>query len=220
MRTAARPGLAIYVVVMLLLFVSTLIAAEPSIAAPPASTSFRDKGAAKLSQSIRTKYPLIQAVLVLRGDLPVFEYYRKGAEPNDLLPANSVTKSVMSTLIGIALGQGSFSSLDQGLGELLPEVFEAGVDTRVREITIRHLLTMTSGFNQTASIGAVSPSGLLWAWSLHRPLLDAPGRRFNYDNEASHLLSVLLTRAIKQDPTRFAASTCLSHLGSRITTGH
>jgi len=205
--------LAIYVVAMLVLAASTpWVAAEPLFATPPAPTSLGAKAVAKLSHTIRTKYPLIRAVVVLRGDLPVLEYYRKGADPNDRLPVHSVTKSVTSTLVGIALGRGSFSSLDQSLGELLPEALEPGVDTRVREITVRHLLTMSSGFDE-ASIGAVSPSGLLWAWSLHRPLLDAPGRRFNYDNEASHLLSVLLTRTIKQDPTRFAHQYLFEPLG-------
>ena len=150
---------------------------------------------------------------MLRGDQPAFEHYRDGTGPNDLLPVMSVTKSVMSILVGIALGQGAFNSLDQHLGDLLPEALEPGVDARVREITIRHLLTMASGFDpDSGPIGAPAPSAL-WRWSLHRPMLDAPGRRFNYDNQAVHLLSVLLTRAIKQDSTQFAHEHLFRPLG-------
>jgi CubicO group peptidase (beta-lactamase class C family) len=167
---------------------------------------------AELSKTIRENYRSIRAMVVLRGDLPLFEYYRHGTSPNDLLPVRSVTKSVMSILVGIALGQAAFNSLDQRLGDLLPEALEPGVDPRVREITIRHLLTMSSGFNP-ASIGALPPSARLWAWSLHRPMLDAPGRQFNYDNQASHLLSIVLTRAIKQDPRRFARQHLFGPLG-------
>lgn len=191
---------------------ATWIAAEPMFAKPPATTSSGAKATAKLSDTIRTKYPLIRAVVVLRGDLPVFEYYHKESGPTDLFPVQSVTKSVISTLVGIAFGQGGFRSLDQSLGELLPEALELRVDTRVREVTIRHLLTMSSGFDET-SIGAAPPSGLLWAWSLYRPLRHAPGRQFNYDNDASHLLSVLLTRTIKQDPRQFAHKYLFEPLG-------
>jgi CubicO group peptidase (beta-lactamase class C family) len=167
---------------------------------------------AELSKTLRENYRSIRAVVVLRGDLPVFEYYRHGTNPNDLLPVHSVTKSVMSVLVGIALGQAAFSNLDQHLGDLLPEALEPGVDPRVREITIRHLLTMSSGFDP-ASLGALPPSARLWAWSLHRPMVDAPGQRFSYDNQASHLLSIVLTRAIKQDPSRFAQRHLFGPLG-------
>jgi CubicO group peptidase (beta-lactamase class C family) len=167
---------------------------------------------AELSKTLRENYRSVRAMVVLHGDLPMFEYYRHGTGANDLLPVRSVTKSVMSILVGVALGQAAFNSLDQHLGDLLPEARESGVDPRVREITIRHLLTMSSGFNPT-SIGALPPSARLWAWSLHRPMLDAPGRQFNYDNEASHLLSILLTRAIRQDPRRFAQQHLFGPLG-------
>lgn len=44
-------------------------------------------------------------------------------------------------------------------------------------------------------------------------MLDAPGRQFSYDNQASHLLSIVLTRAIKQDPARFARQHLFGPLG-------
>ena len=51
---------------------------------------------------------------------------------------------------------------------------------------------MSSGFDP-ASIGALPPSARLWAWSLHRPMLDAPGRQFSYDScEILIILSILL----------------------------
>ena len=188
------------------------LSAEPLPGTLPAAAGMDAERQAELSKTIRENYQSIRAVVVLRGDLPVFEYYRHGTGPNDLLPVRSVTKSVMSILVGVALGQAAFNSLDQHLGDLLPEALEPGVDPRVREITIRHLLTMSSGFNP-ASIGALPPSARLWAWSLHRPMLDAPGRQFSYDNEASHLLSIFLTRAIKQDPRRFAQQHLFGPLG-------
>jgi CubicO group peptidase (beta-lactamase class C family) len=57
-----------------------------------------------------------------------------------------VTKSFTSALTGIALREGLLRSLDQKLSELLPEYFNARSDARKRDITLRHLLTMTAGF--------------------------------------------------------------------------
>lgn len=136
--------------------------AEPLSETPPAAAGIAAERQAELSKTLRENYRSIRAVVVLRGDLPVFEYYRHGTDPNDLLPVHSVTKSVMSILVGIALGQAALNNLDQPLGNRLPEALAPGVDSRVREITIRHLLTMSSGFNP-ASIGALPPSARLWA---------------------------------------------------------
>jgi CubicO group peptidase (beta-lactamase class C family) len=168
---------------------------------------------ADLSETIRTRYRSIRAVVALRGHRTVVEYYRDGTGPVDLLPAASVTKSVMSTLIGVALGQGAFSSLDQQLGDFLPEALEPGIDGRVREITVRHILTMMSGFDPDKDPTSTPASSMLWRWSLHRPMLDEPGRQFRYDNQASHLLSVLLSRATKQDASRFAQEHLFGPLG-------
>jgi CubicO group peptidase (beta-lactamase class C family) len=213
MEMPARHRLATCILAILLLGAPILrLSAKPLPATPPAATGMDAERLAELSKTIRENYRSIRAVVMLRRDLPVFEYYRHGTSPNDLLHVHSVTKSVMSILVGVALGQAVFNSLDQHLGDLLPEALEPGVDPRVREITIRDLLTMSSGFDPV-SIGALPPSARLWAWSLHRPMLDAPGRQFNYDNGASHLLSVLLTRVIKQDPSRFARQHLFGPLG-------
>ncbi len=213
MKRRARLRLATCIITMLLLGAPIpWLSAEPLPGTPPAAGGMDAERQAELSRTLRENYRSIRAVVVLRGDLPVFEYYRHGTRPGDLLPVRSVTKSVMSILVGIALGKAAFSGLDQPLGDLLPEAFAPGVDPRVREITIRHLLTMSSGFDPT-SIGALPPSARLWAWSLHRPMLDTPGRQFNYDNEASHLLSIVLTRAIKQDPNSFARQHLFGPLG-------
>ena len=76
---------------------------------------------------------------------PCSSDYRHGTNPDDPCLVRSVTKSVMSILVGIALGQAAFNSLDEHLGDLLPEALEPGVDPRGREISIiRHLPTMSS----------------------------------------------------------------------------
>ena len=150
------------------------------------------------------KYPGVRAVVVARGDCVVFEYYRKGVTAGTRSPVYSVTKSVLSILVGIAIDRG-YLRLDEKLSELLPEASEANVDPLVREITVRDLLTMTAGFApKPADVKIGDPTSSMWRRLVDRPMRDAPGSRFAYDTYDQNLLSVMLSRAIKEDARRFA----------------
>ena len=90
----------------------------------------------------------------------------------------SITKSVLSVLVGIALEKG-YLRIDQKLSELLPEVLDLTIDPHVRDITIRDLLTMTSGFD-SEPFGAKTgvPPSEMWQWILNRPMQHPPGAYF------------------------------------------
>src|SRR5690606_17794764 len=103
----------------------------------------------------------------------------------------SVEKSALSTLVGIALAQGHIASLDQAVVSLAPEWTALNPDPRTAAITVRHLLTMTSGFDQGAL--ADSPRKHPAPWT--RPLRAAPGESFAYDNSAVPLLGAVLAKA-------------------------
>jgi CubicO group peptidase (beta-lactamase class C family) len=86
----------------------------------------------------------IRAVLISqRGDLLAERYYDSDAAEH--VELQSATKSVISTLVGIALTQGDFKSLDQTVGELLPQ-HRSAMSKSSAGTTIRHLLTMTAGW--------------------------------------------------------------------------
>ncbi len=118
-----------------------------------------------------------------------------------------MTKSVLSILVGIAIDKGNLR-LDEKMSELLPEASEANVDPLVREIRVRDLLTMTAGFAPNAAAEADAKiddaTARTWRLLLDRPMRDPPGSRFAYDTSEQNLLSIVLTRAIKQDARRFA----------------
>jgi CubicO group peptidase (beta-lactamase class C family) len=160
-----------------------------------------------LAASLRDAYPGARALVVARGACVVFEYYRSGVTAGTRSPVYSVTKSVLSILVGIAADKG-YLRLDEKLSELLPEASEANVDPLVREISVRDLLTMTAGFapngdsDADSKIGA--PTSRTWRRLLDRSMRDPPGSRFAYDTADQNLLSIVLSRAIKQDAKRFA----------------
>jgi CubicO group peptidase (beta-lactamase class C family) len=76
---------------------------------------------------------------------PGFLYYRHGFTATDTTHIWSVTKSVVSTLVGIAISEGILGSLDQNLGELLPEQ-RSSMSASVAAVSLRELMTMSGGF--------------------------------------------------------------------------
>lgn len=144
-----------------------------------------------LSGAIR---PHIFTVSVQRSGEPVFDWAKSGYK-NKVRNLRSVTKSVLSTLYGMALYQGHFKSLDEKALAYLPEFRSKAIDPKFEDITLRHLLTMTSGVDCTDR----RPKGFFasknWAWHfLERPVVQKPGEKFNYSSASSHLLSVILSK--------------------------
>ena len=158
---------------------------------------------AQLPARLSADYRGVRALVLVRGGCIVWDYYGTPADRTEPLPVDSVTKSVLSILVGIAVDQG-YLHLDQKLSSLLPETTEANVDWRVRDITVRDLLTMTSGFN---------PAIVLLGGGIRRPMINTPGSQFRYDNTSANLLSIFLTRAIAQLPRRFADENLFKPLG-------
>src|SRR5712691_6890907 len=159
----------------------------------------------KLRALLAEQYPTIRSLVLAHRGCVEFEYYKDGLDAQSQSAVHSITKSVLSVLVGIALDRG-YLRLDQKLSEFLPEVSDPTIDPHVRDITIRDLLTMTSGFDSAAPFGAKAgvPPPEMWQWILNRPMLQAPGTHFNYDNDGANLLSVALTRAIRQSSKTFA----------------
>lgn len=145
---------------------------------------------AGLDQAIREDSPDVQsAVVVLQGRV-VYQFYRDGS-PDTLRDVRSVVKSALSTLTGVALGQGHLASLDERIVSLVPEWVGLNPDPRAAAITVRHLLTMTAGFevNELAA-PAGNPQD---AWK--RPMRNDPGRAFAYDSALIPVLSAVLEKA-------------------------
>lgn len=148
----------------------------------------------------------MRSLLVVRdGRLVVEEYFGAGG-PDDLHDVRSVTKSVVSALAGVALARGDIRSLDDPisdyLGSNLPDL-----DSDKGAITIRHLLTMTSGleWDESGGFGSYNEwirSGDHLGFLLRKPFTSPPGTKFTYNSAAVHLLGVVLERAtVMQLPT-------------------
>jgi len=87
------------------------------------------------------------AFLVIQNDSLCFEQYWKGYSDSSYSGSFSMAKSLISLLVGVALGEGKIQSLDQPIAAFIPEFKRSGTDT----ITIRELLSMSGGFNWNES---------------------------------------------------------------------
>jgi CubicO group peptidase (beta-lactamase class C family) len=83
------------------------------------------------------------AFLVIKDDTLLYEGYFHGYNPNSTVTSFSVAKSFVSALVGIAISEGYIGSVDDPITKYVPELLEK--DPRYRNITSRHLLTMSSG---------------------------------------------------------------------------
>ncbi|NJD20559.1 MAG: serine hydrolase, partial [Gemmatimonadetes bacterium] len=132
------------------------------------------------------------SLLVARhGRLVAEGYARSPGDRDRRRQVQSVTKSVTSLVFGIARGRGDFPELGRTLFSLFPEAFDT--DPRKREITLRHLLTMTSGIDLDNDAFAKEmldkrPTNQV-RYMLAKPLRAAPGAAFNYRDADPQLLS-------------------------------
>jgi CubicO group peptidase (beta-lactamase class C family) len=163
-------------------------------------------------------------LVVARASCLAFEYYRKDISAKTQSTVNSVTKSVLSILVGVAI-DGGFLRLDEKLSEVFPEEFDEDVDPRARDITVRDLLTKTEGFDEGGwghfKLGAgVSGKPQIWRWMLNRRIKYPNGTHFRYDGIGSDLLSLVLSRAIKQNAGDFAKKKLFDALNITNYTWH
>jgi hypothetical protein len=132
------------------------------------------------------------AFLAVKGDTLVSEVYFQGYRHDSTVSSFSVAKPVVSALVGIAIAQGRIGSVDDPVTRYLPEL--AHRDPRFGAITLRHLLTMSSGL---ADLDPYYDLDLdLRTVAVRDTRIAEPaGRRFHYNNVNPVLPGMVLERA-------------------------
>lgn len=159
-----------------------------------------------------------QAFLIVRDGLLVYEGYFGGHDAASTVTSFSVAKSFMSTLFGLAIEQGSIESLDQPITEYLPELAER--DAQFRDITIRHLLTMSSGLRYEERSLPWGDDAKTYYWPDLRDLAlnwtvveEPPGGRFHYNNYNLLLEGMILERATGMSVSDFLSANLWQPMG-------
>ncbi len=138
-------------------------------------------------------------------------YYRNAGRIHSL---QSVTKTVTSVVIGVAVTRGDFPSIDTPVLRFFDTTKVQNIDARKRRMTIRHLLTMTAGLDWDESLPYTDPANTAvqleaspdWVtFTIDRPMAEEPGTRFNYSSGVSGLLAYIFHQATGQDIEEYAA---------------
>jgi CubicO group peptidase (beta-lactamase class C family) len=158
----------------------------------------------------------IHGIVVVRHGKLLFEHYRTGEDecwgeplgkvihgPESKHDLRSVTKSVTSLLMGIALERKLIGNIDDPMLGWFPEYSD--LRTREKElITLRHLLTLSAAFEWDEYVPASDPrsseirmlmSDDQYRYTLEQPVVSPPGQVWNYNSGASALLGAVVGKA-------------------------
>ena len=160
----------------------------------------------------------VNGIVVVHGGYIAFERYYNGSAPDSAGHVASVTKSVLSALIGIAIDKGFIASVDLPVLDFFPEYRANHSGTPRESITIRHLLTMTAPYDFEDWREPLDRMCVQDDWPSY--ILGMMGRggsvgHFKYSSAGAHLLSVILTRASGQSAREFANEQLFGPIGMR-----
>lgn len=193
--------------------------AQPWQTAEPAAVGLDEAALNRAGATLEAEQRSLSLLVVRSGRL-AYERYFHGNHADSLNDVRSVTKSVVSTLVGIALERGLLPDLNQTLGDLLPPGRFALTPAQA-QISLRHLLTMSGGFEwaESGSTGYNEwiTSGDHIGFLLEKPIVAQPGSTFTYNSAAVHLLGVALAEAAGQPIEQLADEWLFGPLGiSRV----
>ena len=175
----------------------------------------------EISRIIRdtNSYENVLRMLIIKNGKLVHEEYSPYCQRNTLHWMASITKTITSTLIGIAIDKGFIESTDAKLHELLPQFADQFKDPEKRMIALKHIMTMTSGLEWNEQVSYNNPQNSEWqmvesedwmSYVASKPMRDEPGIIFYYNTGGIHLLSAVLKSVSGLYAHQFAEK-CLLH---------
>jgi CubicO group peptidase (beta-lactamase class C family) len=158
--------------------------------------------------------PNVYSILIAKNHQLVYQKFYNHYNDTSLFNDQSLTKDICSLLIGIAIDKGYLTSADEKLSAIFPEL-KNDTDKRKQQVTIRMVMNQASGlYHENLAflpgfLSLADPSNHV----LHAPMVADPGREWHYNNAASHLLSVIITKSTHTDTRAFADKYLFGPLG-------
>ncbi|PGV60557.1 6-aminohexanoate hydrolase [Bacillus cereus] len=160
------------------------------------------KTAEKLDQIIKEEYENVNGMLVMQKGNVIFESYYNGYGIDDAFHVASVTKTIISALIGICIDKRYIKSVDQKVIEFFPEY-----KLKASEVTVRHLLTMTAPYpfvDWQEPLEELCTQQDWVRYTLNRIGKGGEIGPFKYSSAGAHLLSAIITSITGKSAREFA----------------
>ena len=159
-----------------------------------------------------------KAFLIFQGDTLIYEKYWDEHHDKTVSNSFSAAKSVIGMLVGIAIEEGKINSVDDLAGDYIPEFKKNGRE----QITIRHLLTMSAGFDwvesgkNPLSEAAEGYYGTdLYGLVTRLRVIEKPGIKFNYQSGNTQILGFIIEKATGKSINEYATDKIWIPLGAR-----
>jgi CubicO group peptidase (beta-lactamase class C family) len=134
----------------------------------------------------------IGGFVLIRNGYLLYEVYYPGTGPDYLWRLASIAKSFTAGVLGVALADGYISSINASVLNFFSDRTIANPDPRKDAMTLRHLLTMSSGFESNAATMGMRPDWIQYLLDL--PMVHEPGEVWKYDGGCPHLISAIITQ--------------------------
>lgn len=155
-------------------------------------------------QISRGELGYFRALAIVKDGYLIYEGYLHGADREDRYTIYSVSKPFTSALVGMAIDKGFIKGIQQSVLSYFPEYTPLIKDEKKKDITIKHLLTLSSGFDWDESTYSYEDDRNIhvqmehtadWIkFILQRPLRDNPGEQWVYNTGNVQLLSAILKK--------------------------
>jgi CubicO group peptidase (beta-lactamase class C family) len=179
-------------------------------------------------------YPNIHSLLIAKNNRLVYEKYWPGKDQSwgddlgtrvhakdSLHDIRSISKSIVSACVGLAIEQGKIKSVDQKVFDFFPEY--SRLDTGlISSLTIKHLLTMSSGLKWNEDVPYDNPenseikmirSDNQVEYVLSQPMDHPPGKEWKYNGGTTQLLAAIIHKTTGKDIHEFAREYLFQPLG-------
>ena len=193
------------------------------------SSSLQKEGisANKISQLMKRilegEYKNIHSILIVKNGKLVLEEYFYGYRKDKKHQLRSATKSVTSTLIGIAIDHGKIKNVDEKLSQFFPEYKSIDWSVPKNEITLKNVLTMSAGLDwnewtysdsdsRSSSYNMVRSNDWI-EFVLKRKMVEIPGKVFNYSSGLSLVLGKIIKNNTGYGANEFAKTFLFDPLG-------
>ncbi len=158
----------------------------------------------------------IHSLVVLKGGKLIYERYAEGQESDALHILWSASKTFTATAIGFAVQEGLLSVDDKVVGFFDEGELPSEPSEELKSLTVKHLLTMTSGFaldliSQVEAGVVEHPAAEVFAAGFKF----APGDHFEYNSMSTYILSAIITKLTGQTVEDYLESRLFSPLGIR-----
>lgn len=160
----------------------------------------------------------IHSLTIVRNGVIVLDAYFYPFASEMRHDVASVTKSIVSLLVGVAMEEGHLKSLDQPVVAVLPRTETRGLEPGKARVRVSDLLAMQSGLSCGFSpgepeLGAMTKSKDWLAYALSLPMAAEPGARFGYCSPNFHVLSAALSTVTKVNALEYARRRLFRSLG-------